>query len=503
MNNYEATIGLEIHAELKTNSKMFCDCKNDPFNSEPNINVCPVCAGFPGTLPTLNKQAIDWTILTGLALGCDIGFANKKDKKIWTKWDRKHYFYPDLPKGYQISQYDMPLCHEGKLEIRNPCLAGRRAKSDLRQAQIALNQLKGETNSKIRIKRIHLEEDTGSLKHPEGKSHINYSLVDYNRAGVPLMELVTEPDIHSALQAKDFCKKYQLILRYLNVSEADMEKGQMRCEANISVRNLETDKELGTKVEVKNLNSFKAVEKAIDYEIKRQIKALEKGEKIEQETRGWNDSRQITYVMRKKESAADYRYFPEPDLPPVSFGIEEIIKLKNQLPELPDEKQIRYIKNYQLSNHEAEVLVNNLKMNDYFEKAVEGGASASLAAKWLINEMPDLSAKIKDFVALLKLIENNTINNKLAKEILPRVKKGECPTDIINKLGLKQIDNESDLVKIVRNVMENNKEAVEKIKSGKTQTIGFLIGQIMRETKGQANPGVVNKILNDEIKKIS
>ncbi len=474
MSKYEATIGLEIHAELKTNSKMFCDCKNDPFNSQPNINTCPICGGLPGTLPTLNKQAIDWTILTGLAIDCEIG--HKKNDTYFTKWDRKHYFYPDLPKGYQISQYDLPICHDGKITVKD--------------------QL-------VRVKRIHLEEDTGSLKHPEGKSHVDYSLVDYNRAGVPLMELVTEPDIHSALQAKEFCKKYQLILRYLNVSEADMEKGQMRCEANISVRDVEKGKELGTKVEVKNLNSFKAVEKAIEYEIKRQTKELEKGGKIDQETRGWNDARQVTYVMRKKESAADYRYFPEPDLPPITFAREQIIKLKNQLPELPDQRQEKYIEKYQLSRYEAEVLANNLKMNIYFEETVKEGADPKLASKWIINEMPDLSAKIKDFVELLELMKGNIISGKLAKEILPKVKNGEAPKDIIDKLGLKQINNEDELANIIKKIMEANPDAIEKIKNGKKETIGFLIGQIMRETKGQANPAAVNKILNDEIKKIS
>jgi len=326
---YKPTIGLEIHAELKTNSKMFCSCKNDPDEKRPNFNVCPICMAHPGTLPVANQEAIKDVIKTGIALNCEIARNSK--------FDRKNYFYPDLPKGYQISQYDMPLCGKGFLEIE-----GR----------------------KIGITRIHLEEDTGRLAHPEGA---DYSLVDYNRAGLPLMELVTEPDITSGREARLFAEELQMILKYLGVSSADMEKGQMRVEVNISIS--KNDK-LGTKVEIKNLNSFKVVEKAVDFEIQRQREVLESGEKVVQETRGWHDKKEITFSQREKEEAHDYRYFPEPDLPALHFEEEYIIKIKITMPELPEQKRERFKKEYGLDDNSVEFFVTNKALSEYYEKVV-------------------------------------------------------------------------------------------------------------------------------------
>ncbi|MCL5794884.1 MAG: Asp-tRNA(Asn)/Glu-tRNA(Gln) amidotransferase subunit GatB [Patescibacteria group bacterium] len=500
MKNYQPTIGLEIHAELKTDSKMFCNCKNDPFISEPNINICPICLGMPGTLPVINQKAVEWTILTGLALNCQILEA--------TKWDRKNYFYPDLPKGYQISQYDKPIAAKGYLMVAEKVLQG------CKQPKVTIsNQNVTESNHKIRITRIHLEEDTGTLKHPEGKSGVDYSLVDYNRAGVPLMELVTEPDIETAREAKEFCQKYQAILRYLNVSDVDMEKGQMRCEANVSIRpisNLKSQSsKLGTKVEIKNLNSFKAVEKAINYEIKRQGELLDEGKKIIQETRGWDDVRGVTYSMRKKETSADYRYFPEPDLPPITIGVRgkvhgvsiNIEEIKKQLPELPDQKLARYIKEYKLSENNAEILVNNMEMWQYFENIIRLGSDPILTSNWLINELaPDFSAKPQYIVELLKLIDEKKISQKIAKDLLPDIKIGKSPLDLIKTKGIEQISDTNQIRKFVIETINLNPDIVAKIKSGKSQAIGFLVGQVMKETKGQANPQIVSKIINEEIK---
>ncbi|MEK7124209.1 MAG: Asp-tRNA(Asn)/Glu-tRNA(Gln) amidotransferase subunit GatB, partial [Patescibacteria group bacterium] len=342
---YKPTIGLEIHAELNTKSKMFCGCKNDPDERRPNFNICEICTAQPGSLPVANEEAIKKVIKTGLALNCKIAELSK--------FDRKNYFYPDLPKGYQISQYDMPLCDKGYLEID-----GR----------------------KIRIRRIHLEEDTGSLLHPDGA---DYSLVNLNRAGVPLMELVTEPDITSGIEARTFAGELQLILRYLGVSDADMEKGLMRVEVNISLskstRSDLVDK-LGTKVEIKNLNSFRVVEKAIDFEIKRQKELLEKGDKVVQETRGWHDKKEVTFSQREKEEAHDYRYFPEPDLPPLNFDQEYVAKIRSQIAELPAQKRERFAKEYGLDEKQIEVFISNKDFSEYFEKA------CSELDEWILAE---------------------------------------------------------------------------------------------------------------------
>lgn len=463
MKKYQTTIGLEIHAELKTESKMFCSCKNDPFHSQQNENICPICLGMPGTLPVLNHQAIEWTILTGLALNCKIA--------KFSKWDRKNYFYPDLPKGYQISQYDLPLCSKGELILSN--------------------------DHKIGITRIHLEEDTGTLKHPEGRTDVDYSLADYNRSGVPLMELVTDPDIKTAQGAKEFCQKYQLILRYLDISDADMEKGQMRCEANVSISK---DTKFGTKVEVKNLNSFKSVEKAIEYEIKRQTEVLDSGGKIMQETRGWDDKAGRTYVMRVKETSADYRYFPEPDLPPVIIDDSEIKKLEKQMPELPDEKNNRYIKEYKLSPESALMISSSPFASNYFE-SIADIHNAQQLANWINNEpeILDFKIKAKNLAELVELIERGEISRKIGKEILPEMKQGKSPKEIIIEKKLGQVSDTSELDKIVSDIIKENPDIIAKIKAGKTQIIGFLVGEVMKKTKGQANPKIVQEIIRKKI----
>ena len=491
---YEAVIGLEIHAELKTQSKMFCSCANSTTriyadenfneksrgwkNEEQNMNVCPVCLGMPGMLPVLNKQAIEWTILTGLALNCEVA-------KL-TKWDRKNYFYPDLPKGYQISQYDLPLVFGGFLEINN---------------------------KKIGITRIHLEEDTGTSKHPEGRTDVDYSLMDYNRAGVPLMELVTEPEITSAGEAKEFCQKYQLILRYLGVADADMEKGQMRCEANISVKPI-GQKEFGTKVEVKNLNSFKSVEKAIEYEIDRQISEIEGGGKIVQETRGWDDAKNKTYTMRVKETSADYRYFPEPDLPAVVLRTTKlktlnsklktneifIDEIKRQLPELPDAKVKKYINDYKIDSKIADIIVSNIDRATYFESIIKLGVDPTMVSNWVVNELSDRTVKPEDIKFVAEQIQNGKISKNIAKDLWVEIRKGKSPQDVIKEKGLEQISDSNELEKIVDDVISKNPEIVNKIKSGQNQVIGFLVGQVMKESRGQANPKVVNELLNKKLK---
>ena len=478
--NYYPKIGLEIHIELKTRSKMFCSCKNDPNEKHPNINICPVCLGHPGTLPVINQEAIKKTIKTGLALNCEIS--------KYTFFERKNYFYPDLPKGYQISQYSAPLCQNGFLEIGG---------------------------KKIRIKRIHLEEDTGRLIHEK-----EYSLVDFNRAGVPLMELVTEPDLESAKEAREFAEELQLILRYLDVSDADMEKGQMRVEANVSL-SFKKEK-LGTKVEIKNLNSFKAVERAIEYEIKRQGKILEAGKKVIQETRGWDPAREITFPQREKEEAQDYRYFPEPDLPPLEITQEMIEKIQAEIPELPQQKRLRFKREYGLDEKSIEIFVRNKDFGEYFEKVVSEFApnlpkekllrQIKLASNYFTTDLLALlkgsSIKGEDFLItpenfakFIGLIEEGKISSKIAKMVLEEMfKTGANPSHIIEERGLVLITDEKEIEKIVHQVLLENQKAVSDFKKGKETALQFLIGQVMKKTKGKANPKLTREVLLKALK---
>ncbi|MDO8577379.1 MAG: Asp-tRNA(Asn)/Glu-tRNA(Gln) amidotransferase subunit GatB [Candidatus Wildermuthbacteria bacterium] len=474
--NYTPTIGLEIHAELKTKSKMFCASPNDPLETRPNVNVCPVCMGHPGTLPVANQEAVHKVIKVGLALHCKI--------PEFSKFDRKNYFYPDLPKGYQISQYDMPFCKEGHLEI-----AGK----------------------KIRITRVHLEEDTARLVHPE---KMNHSLVDFNRAGVPLMELVTEPDIVSAKEAKAFAEALQTILRYLNVSDADMEKGQMRVEANISVRS-EKQKELGTKVEVKNLNSFQSVEKAIEFEIERQTSVLESGQKVSQVTMGWDPARGTTFVQREKEEAHDYRYFPEPDLPPLRFTKKEIEELKRELPELPEARRKRFQDEYKISEKETDIFVRFKDLGEYFEKvASELGdkKQAKLAANYILSDLlgllegasvigKDFRITPEDFAELVILIHQGTISSNIAKQVLKEMfATGGDPHHIIDEKGLKSLTNTKEIEEIAKEVIVKNPKAVEDYKKGKETALQFFIGQMMAKTRGTVSPDLASKTLKQLLK---
>ncbi|OGZ64567.1 MAG: glutaminyl-tRNA synthase (glutamine-hydrolyzing) subunit B [Candidatus Staskawiczbacteria bacterium RIFCSPLOWO2_01_FULL_40_39] len=476
---YQPTIGLEIHAELNTASKMFCSCKNDPDEKRPNYLICPTCAGHPGTLPVANEEAIKKVIKTGLALNCKIA----ED----SKFDRKNYFYPDLPKGYQISQYDQPLCEKGYLEID-----GR----------------------KIGITRIHLEEDTGSLLHPEGA---DYSLVNLNRAGVPLMELVTEPDITSGSEAKKFAEQLQLIFRYLGVSDADMEKGLMRVEVNISVSRGKT---LGTKVEIKNLNSFRVVQKAIDFEISRQTELLENGGKVVQETRGWHDKKEITFSQREKESAHDYRYFPEPDLPALHFTKEFIKAVKAEIPELPEEKSRRFSKEYGLDETSITVFIMQKDLSEYFEKVVSefdewlsveraqhNKQLYRLVANYLISDVNGLLAgkefiekdfKItpENFAEFIKMIYKQEISSKVAKMVLAEMyNTGVDPSSIVDENKWGQMSDSGELEKIIQEVIVKNQKAVADYKSGNKNAIQFLSGQVMAATRGTANPQSVQEVL--------
>ncbi|HKL23573.1 MAG TPA: Asp-tRNA(Asn)/Glu-tRNA(Gln) amidotransferase subunit GatB [Candidatus Nanoarchaeia archaeon] len=495
---YDVIIGLEIHAELKTKSKMFCSCDNDAEGKEPNTCVCPVCMGHPGCLPIPNKQAIEWTILTGLALNCKVNQLSK--------FDRKNYFYPDLPKGYQISQYDLPLVYNGYIEIGN---------------------------EKLAITRIHLEEDTGKLTHPTDK---NYSLIDYNRSSTPLMEMVTEPVIKDGEQAKKFCQMYQRILRYLKISNADMEKGQMRCEANISVQekgkweyrgNCEIvpldDYKLNPKVEVKNINSFKAVEKAINYEIKRQIAALEDDEELVQETRGWDENNAKTVSQRKKETSADYRYFPEPDIPPINISSQWISEIKAQLIEMPTAKIKRFMEQYEFNEETAETLTSDKKLADYTENVIselrawidasddnwerQKKKLAKAASSWLTTGLfkhlrednltiSDVNITPENFAELITLIYQDKVNSSAGQQILEVMyKKGGDPSDIMKELGLEQIDNDEELEETIKEIIEKNPKQVEEYKAGKEALLQFFVGQTMAATKGKANPKKVIPIL--------
>jgi aspartyl-tRNA(Asn)/glutamyl-tRNA(Gln) amidotransferase subunit B len=474
---YEPIIGMEVHVELDTASKMFCGCSAQAFGTPPNTHVCPVCLGMPGTLPVINERAVRYTAMTGLALNCTIHEHNV--------FARKNYFYPDLPKGYQISQYELPLCRDGFLDIEV-----------------------GENTRPIRIRRVHLEEDTGKLMHVDG-----YSLVDFNRAGVPLMEIVSEADMHSAEEAYACVTRLRQIVRYLGVSSGDMEKGAMRCEVNLSLRPVGSD-ELGTKVEVKNLNSFRSVRNAIAYEIKRQTRLLEAGEPVLQVTMGWDEAAGITREQRSKEEAHDYRYFPEPDLPPLNLEPVWIEEVKASLPELPDVKRDRLMTDYGLSRYDANVLVEDRAVADYYERAVRAASdtlSPKLVANWvtgelfrLVNEIgvaiTDVKVSPEDLVALIKMVKMGTINQPAAKKTFGVMwETGRPPREIVEELGLKQISDADELADVVAQVITDNPDAVAQFKAGKETTIRFLIGQVMKCTRGKANPQLAEQLLREQL----
>ena len=489
MKKYIPVIGMEIHVELKTHSKMFCSCKNGlGHEKKPNTHICPLCTGQPGTLPVPNERAIEAVQLAGLALNCELN--------LKSKFDRKNYFYPDLPKGYQISQYDQPLCGLGHFAIGG-----------------------GKT---VGITRIHLEEDTGKLTHPD---KADYTLVDFNRAGVPLMELVTEPDMENGEQARIFCTKLQQICRYLGISDADMEKGNMRCEVNLSLHKEGEEKLSGTKVEVKNINSFKFVEKAINYEIERQTEVLESGGKVIQETRGWDSVKNMTVSQRKKESAHDYRYFPEPDIPPLVFSQEYVENLKTRLPELPAAKEQRFASEYGLGEADIAILTAGSDLAEYFEQVIgelkekiaSGEVVATeekaikLAVNYLISEVRkhlaendhdirDMKITPENYAELIGIVADGKINSSAAQVVLKEMyHTGGDPSQIIEEKNLRQTNDAGELEGIVAQVLENNPKSVEDYKAGKENALKFLMGQIMKETKGKANPQMVTEILREKL----
>jgi len=504
----EPTLGLEVHVELKTKTKMFCDCLNNPDEKIPNVNICPICLGHPGTLPVINKDAVKKVIMVGLALNSEI--------PEYSKFDRKNYFYPDLPKGYQISQYDMPLCKGGELPL-------------------FLSNNPEQAKARIKITRIHLEEDTARLIHPGPSTGSGQSatLIDFNRAGIPLMELVTEPVIHTSKEARLFAQGLQIVLKTLGVSEADMEKGQMRCEVNISLaqsskfKTQGSSQKLGTKVEIKNLNSFRAVEKAIDFEIQRQKEILEKGEKVVQETRGWDAEKEITYSQRWKEEAQDYRYFPDPDLPILhshsktkAGGIFNLEELKKQMPEMPWQKQERMKKIYGFSQQESVLFVEEEKLAAFFELVMailskreleDKNKIINLVKNYLVSDLKgfmeteaiswdNLKIKPADFAQLIALLAEEKISSRVAKDILMEIaRNGGEPEEIIKRKGLEQIKNADELEMIVSEIIKNNSSAVEDYKNGKTNVIQFLVGQTMAKTKGAADPKIVEKLMRKQL----
>ncbi|MDX1535450.1 MAG: Asp-tRNA(Asn)/Glu-tRNA(Gln) amidotransferase subunit GatB [Candidatus Spechtbacterales bacterium] len=495
MSKYIPTIGLEIHAQLKTKTKMFCDDLNDPFENHPNINVCPVCMGHPGTLPVPNKSAIDHVIRVGLALGAEIA--------EFSKFDRKNYFYPDLPKGYQISQYDLPFCSGGKIDIDH--------EGKLQQ---------------IDIERVHLEEDTGRLVHSDdGKE----SYADYNRAGIPLMELVTKPVMHSAEEARKFAEQLRLILRYLDASDADMEKGQMRVEVNISLAP-EGAKELGTKVELKNLNSLRAVEDATAYEIERHTELLDKGKEIQQATRGWDETQGKTFAQRSKEEAHDYRYFPEPDIPPMHITPEygyNLEKIKAALPEMPRSKHERFMSEYDHDSDTADIFVNEFDLAGFYEKAVSEALEwkdgkltdkdkkkiVQLATNYTIKNLrtilsdtetpiAEMQMTAENFGELIALIHKGEISSSAAREVLDEMfATGKDPSNIIEEKGLKQVSDEGAVDKIVEEVIAENEKAASDYKGGEENALKFLVGQVMAKSKGAANPQVATELLKKKLEK--
>jgi aspartyl-tRNA(Asn)/glutamyl-tRNA(Gln) amidotransferase subunit B len=474
---YEPVIGMEVHVEINSKSKVFCACSTR-FDAPPNTNVCPICLGMPGTLPVLSRDMVEKSVAVGLALNCSIS--------RWSKLDRKNYFYPDMAKNYQISQYDLPLCYQGHLEI----------------------DVDGKSKV-IGITRAHMEEDTARNTHTIGGRQ---SGVDFNRSGVPLLEIVTEPDIRSAQEAYAYLTTLKQILQYLDVSDCNMEEGSIRAEANISVRPKGQEK-FGTKTEVKNVASFSGVMKAIEYEIKRQVELIESGGQVQQETRGWDPDRGITVLQRSKESAHDYRYFPEPDLVPVAVDEVWEQRIRETLPELPTARKARFIEQFGISAYDAMVLTATRPMADYYEAVVAGGADAKKAANWMMGdlqallteakqEIPACKIAAKDLAGMIALIEDGTISGKIAKEVLAEMfSSGKPAKTIIEEKGLVQISDEGALETIVRQVLAENPAQVEQFKAGKDRVVGFLVGQIMKASRGKANPERVTAILRRELTK--
>ncbi len=475
---YEAVIGLEVHAQLKTKSKIFCFCSTQ-FGSKPNQNTCPICLGMPGVLPILNREVVAFTIKMGLATNCSIA--------SFCRFARKNYFYPDLPKGYQISQFELPLCQKGNVTIN-------------------LN----ENTKKIGITRIHMEEDAGKLIHGENLGQPDSSYVDFNRTSLPLIEIVSEPDIRSSEEAREYLLKLKATLEYLNICDCNMEEGSLRCDANISLRP-EGEEKLGTKTELKNMNSFRNVQRAIEYEIKRQTHILDNDEKVIQQTRLWDTGKNETILMRTKEEAHDYRYFPDPDLVPIVVNDEWIEKIRKDLPELPDEKRKRFVKQYKIPEYDAGVLTSSRPLADYYEQCVEMFPQPKTTSNWIMGdilrvlktddkEIMDCPVTPKHLTDMLKMIDDKTISSKIAKTVFEEMySSGIPPVEIVKKKGLVQISDEDSILRIIQDILNKNKAEVEAYQNGKTKLLGFFVGQVMKATQGKANPALVNTLLKKNL----
>ncbi|MCX8074233.1 MAG: Asp-tRNA(Asn)/Glu-tRNA(Gln) amidotransferase subunit GatB [Clostridia bacterium] len=477
MKNYEVVIGLEVHAELSTKTKMYCGC-SAAFGSDPNTHCCPICTGMPGVLPVLNGKAVEYAVKAGLATNCEIA--------RFSKQDRKNYFYPDLPKAYQTSQYDLPLCKNGYIEFKV-----------------------GDTQKRVGITRIHIEEDAGKLIHD---AYTGDTLVDMNRCAVPLIEIVSEPDMRSAEEAINYMQTLKSILEYLEISDCKMQEGSLRCDVNLSIRPI-GQKEFGTRTETKNLNSFKSIQRAIEFEIQRQIDEIEAGRQIFQETRRWDDDKGYGYAMRSKEDAHDYRYFPEPDLAPIVLSDEYINEIKKELPEMPHIKKQRYMSEFNLPEYDSEQITSSKEVAGYFEKAVSICNNPKAVANWIMGDFAKMlnesditvnESKIlpENLAKLIMLTDNQTISSAIAKKVfIDMFETGKNAQDIVNEKGLVQITDEGAIKQIVERIVSENAQSVADYKAGKDKAIGFLVGQIMKESKGKANPQVVNKLLLEVLNK--
>ncbi|MCX8131646.1 MAG: Asp-tRNA(Asn)/Glu-tRNA(Gln) amidotransferase subunit GatB [Clostridia bacterium] len=475
---YEIVIGLEVHAELATKSKIYCTCTTE-FGGEPNTHCCPICTGMPGVLPVLNRNVVEYAVKAGLATNCTVA--------DFSKQDRKNYFYPDLPKAYQTSQYDLPLCKNGFVDI----------------------ELNG-GKKRIGITRIHIEEDAGKLMHDEWETG---TLVDYNRCGVPLIEIVSEPDIRSAEEAKVYLENLKAILEYTEVSDCKMQEGSLRADVNLSVRP-KGQKEFGTRTEMKNLNSFRGIVRAIEAEAQRQINEIESGGVIVQETRRWDDNKGISYAMRSKEEAHDYRYFPEPDLVPIIVDDEWFQRIKASLPELPDARRKRYISGFGLPEYDAAMITSSKVLADFFEEAVSKSNNAKAVSNWVMGdlmrilkekgmEVEEIPFPAEYLAKLIGLIDKGTISGTIAKKVFDKMfESGKNPELIVKEEGMEVVSDEGALVAVVKKILDSNPQSVSDYKSGKEKAFGFLVGQAMKETRGKANPQVINKILKDELDNI-
>lgn len=473
MKNYETVIGLEVHVELATKTKIFCSCST-AFGGAPNTHTCPVCTGMPGSLPVLNKQVVEYAMAVGLATNCEITQYNK--------FDRKNYFYPDNPQNYQISQLYLPICRNGKVEIETE--AGKKL---------------------VGIHEIHMEEDAGKLIHDE---HGDVSLVDFNRSGVPLIEIVSEPDMRSADEVIAYLEKLRLIIQYLGASDCKLNEGSMRADVNLSIREVGA-KEFGTRTEMKNLNSFRAIARAIENETERQIDLLEAGKEVIQETRRWDDNKEYSYAMRSKEDAQDYRYFPEPDLVPVVISDEWLAEVKSRQPEFRDEKKARYVSEYKIPEYDADIITLSKKMADIFEEATAICGNPKKVSNWLMVETmrllkeqgmdaDDIKFSPENLAKLVKLTDDGVINSSVAKEVFEQIFKEDVnPEKYVEEKGLKMDNDEEGLKATLEEIVANNSQSVADYKAGKEKAIGFLVGQAMKATKGKANPGIINKLLKE------